>query len=520
MPASRRTATVLFLDIVGSTQVASELGDARFRELISRFNRIVTGRLRRHGGREEDRAGDGFFATFPEPAQAIRCACILSEDVRELGIEIRSGIHTGETERVDGKTQGIAVVIGSRVMSLAAAGEILVSSTTKELATGAGFSFEDFAAHELKGVPGTWQVWAVTGVDGSTRPDPMPAADAAERLRTFEAPRRRMDVRRRVWLAGVAVVIVVAAAALMMRGGEAGSPPPPAEPPAPGTLLEMDPATGRILSQISLRPLQEARTLRHTPHPLIVGQGGVWVIRRDQLIHVDPVDDDEEGRAAIGRGNPVSINIASGYDAIWLMTDRELLRVHPGTREVRSVTSVQRGPVLSWTTDVTTGAGYVWVGTSDGELLRFDPRTRHVDRAKDLSPIDAIAAGSGAVWTSDVLEGTVTRFDPETMKPAASLEIPGGADILALDGSDLWVLTQHAGLVTPIVGGQRGPQIRVGEDPTSLAVGLGAIWVGDEDGIIRRIDRETRQVEELSVEAPIRAISVDEDENTLWVDVR
>ncbi len=521
MPASRRTATVLFLDIVGSTQVASELGDARFRELISRFNRIVTGLLRRHGGREEDRAGDGFFATFPEPAQAIRCACALSDAIRELGIEIRSGIHTGETERVDGKTQGIAVVIGSRVMSLATAGEILVSSTTKELATGAGFSFEDFSAHELKGVPGTWQVWAVTGVDGSTRAGPLPAADAAERLRTLEVPRRKGDVRQRVWLAGiVAVGIVTIGATLLLRGDEAGTPPPRAEAPAPGALLEVDPASGRTLSEISVRPLQEARTVRHTAHPLVVGQGGVWVIRRDQLIHVDPVDDDEGGRAAIGRGNPISINIASGYDAIWLMTDRELLRVHPGTREVRSVASLQRGPVISWTTDVTIGAGYVWVGTSDGELLRFDPRTGRVNRTKDLSPIDAIAAGSGAVWTSDVLEGTVTRFDPETMEPADPLEIPGGADILELDGSDLWVLTQNAGLVTPILGGQRGPQIRVGEDPTSLAVGLGAIWVGDEDGIIRRIDRETRQVEELSVEAPIRAIGVDEEENTLWVDVR
>ena len=235
---------------------------------------------------------------------------------------------------------------------------------------------------------------------------------------------------------------------------------------------------------------------------------------------MDPVDGGEEGRAAIGRGNPVSINIASGYDAIWLMTDRELLRVHPGTREVRAVASLQRGPVISWTADVTIGAGYVWVGTSDGELLRFDPRTSDVARTKRLPPIDAIAAGSGVLWTSNVLEGTVTWFDPETMEPAGSVEIQGGADIMETDGSDLWVLTQSAGLVTPVFGGEKGAQIRVGDDPTSMAFGLGAIWVGDEDGIIRRIDRETRQVEELSVGAPIRAIGVNEEENTLWVDVR
>lgn len=243
------------------------------------------------------------------------------------------------------------------------------------------------------------------------------------------------------------------------------------------------------------------------------------MIRRDQLIHVDPVDDEEQGRVAIGRGNPVSITIASGFDAIWLMTDRELLRVHPGTREVRPVASLQRGSVVSWTTDVTVGAGYVWAGTSDGELSRFDPRTGGMARTNVSSSIDAIAAGAGAVWLSDLLEGTVTHLDPETMEPDGSLEIPDGADALAVDGPDLWVLSRATGLVTPFVAGQTRPQIRVGENPTSLAAGIGAIWVGDEDGIIRRIDRETRQIEELPLGVPIRDLAIDEEANTLWVDI-
>jgi class 3 adenylate cyclase/streptogramin lyase len=520
MPPSRRTATVLFLDVVGSTRIASDLGDARFRELISRFNRIVGAGLRRNGGREEDRAGDGFFATFAEPAQAITCACRLSEEVRELGIEIRIGIHTGETERVDGKTQGIAVVIGARAMSLAAAGDILVSNTTKELATGAGFSFEDFSAHELKGVPGVWQLWAVTGADGTPRPGPMLAADAAERLRAIDGRRPERGNRRRVVIAGLASAAVVAGglALLLPRGGETPGQQTQPTAPAPGTLIEIDPA-GHIVSEIPLRPLQLARTNRHTPHPLVVGQGGVWVIRRDQLIQVDPVDGEEAGRATTGRGNPNSINIASGYDAIWLMTDVELLRVNPATREVRHVASLHRGPALSWTTDVTVGAGYVWAATSDGELIRLDPHTGGVARAKVPTSIDAIAAGAGAVWMSDLLEGTVTRLDPETMEPDEPLEIPDGADALVVDGADLWILSRTAGLVTPFVDGQTRPQIRVGEDPTSLAAGIGAIWVGDKDGIIRRIDRETRQITEIPLDAPIRDLAVDEDANTLWVDI-
>lgn len=120
---------------------------------------------------------------------------------------------------------------------------------------------------------------------------------------------------------------------------------------------------------------------------------------------------------------------------------------------------------------------------------------------------------------SDLLEGTVTRLDPETMEPERSLEIPGGADAMVVCGLDLWILSRAAGFVTPIVAGQTRPQIRVGEDPTSLAAGMGAIWVGDEDGIIRRIDGETRQLQELSLGAPIRDLAVDEDASTLWVDI-
>lgn len=162
----RRTTTVLMLDVVGSTQVADELGDARTRDLFSRFDRVVRATLRRFGGREEDHAGDGFFVTFSEPDRAIRCAAALAEGVRALGIEIRCGIHTGQTGSQGGKASGIAVVIGAHVMALADTGVILVTSTARELVAGAGFAFAEPFVCELKGVPGTWQVSAVTSVDG------------------------------------------------------------------------------------------------------------------------------------------------------------------------------------------------------------------------------------------------------------------------------------------------------------------------------------------------------------------
>src|SRR5919106_3441696 len=204
----RRIATVLMLDVVGSTHVAAQLGDARYRELSSRFNRLVRAALKRFGGREEDHAGDGFFATFPQPDRAIRCAASLADEVRALGIEIRSGIHTGQTEDQAGKTHGIAVVIGARVMSLAGAGEILVTSTTKELVTGSGFGFEDLSAHELKGVPGSWQVFALTTLDDEPVAGPLPAAEAAERRRAITPLSERQRSRRPlVWTVVGAVVL-------------------------------------------------------------------------------------------------------------------------------------------------------------------------------------------------------------------------------------------------------------------------------------------------------------------------
>jgi class 3 adenylate cyclase len=520
MSPRRRTATVLFLDIVSSTRIASELGDARFRELLARFNRTVRTDLRRFGGREEDHAGDGFFATFDEPARAIGCASLLSEHVRELGIEIRSGIHTGETEQVDGKTQGIAVVIDARVMSLAGAGEVLVTSTTKELSTGSRFGFEDFSAHELKGVPGTWQVWAVRAVDGDPRPEPLPPGEAAERLRAIGAgPAGEGSPRRRIVIGVVVLAVVAVGIALLLPRREAESPPPESGAPRAGELLEISPS-GSVMSTLLVEPLQAEGTVRHTVHPLVVGQGGVWLIRRDQLIHIDPIDDEVRGRPQLGSGNPLSINVATGYDAIWLMTEVELFRVHPGNDEARVVLRLGEGTVQgAKNTDVAAGAGSIWIGSTDGFLIRIDRRTERVERADGLDPIDSLAASSDAVWTGDPLAGAVTRYEPDSLRPVETIHVPGGVDALAIAGDRVWVLSRSVGQVTEVADGRVRSPIRVGEDPTSIAAGLGAIWVGDEDGVIRRIDLETRRIDEILVGAGIRAIAVDEDRNSLWVDI-
>ena len=154
-------ATVLFTDIVGSTAKAVELGDTQWAALVGRHHALVRRQIDRFRGVELDTAGDGFFATFDGPIRAIRCASAIADSVPELGLAVRAGVHTGECERIGAKLGGLAVNIGARIAAQAATGEVLVSSTVKDLVIGSGIEFAQRGEHELKGVPGTWTLYAV-----------------------------------------------------------------------------------------------------------------------------------------------------------------------------------------------------------------------------------------------------------------------------------------------------------------------------------------------------------------------
>jgi class 3 adenylate cyclase len=154
--------TVLFTDIVASTERAADLGDRSWRELLAKHHALVRRELARFRGEERDTAGDGFFATFDGPARAIRAGQAIVESVRSLDLDVRAGLHTGECEMHEGKVAGIAVSLGARVASAAGPGEVLVSSTVKDLVAGSGIEFEDRGEHELKGVPGEWRLYAVS----------------------------------------------------------------------------------------------------------------------------------------------------------------------------------------------------------------------------------------------------------------------------------------------------------------------------------------------------------------------
>ena len=159
----RALATVLFTDIVGSTERAAGLGDRRWRDLLERHDALVRRQLDLHRGREVKTMGDGFLATFDRPTRAIRCACAIRDELPGIGIEVRAGIHTGEVELIGDDVGGMAVNIGARIGALADGGEVRVSSTVKELVVGSGLEFAERGAHTLKGAPGEWHLFAVEG---------------------------------------------------------------------------------------------------------------------------------------------------------------------------------------------------------------------------------------------------------------------------------------------------------------------------------------------------------------------
>ncbi|MDT4917267.1 MAG: hypothetical protein QOH89_1967 [Pseudonocardiales bacterium] len=163
--SDRVLATVLFTDLVDSTATASRLGDRQWRDLLDQHRRHVRRQLERFGGREVDTAGDGFFATFAGPAKAIRCGRAIIDDAASLDLQVRAGAHIGEVETLGDKVSGVAVHIGARVMARAAGGELLVSSTVKDIVAGSGISFADRGVTELKGVPGEWRLFLVTGLE-------------------------------------------------------------------------------------------------------------------------------------------------------------------------------------------------------------------------------------------------------------------------------------------------------------------------------------------------------------------
>ena len=216
-----RLAAVLFTDLVRSTETASELGDRRWRELLARHHRIIRAELRRHRGHEQDTAGDGFFASFDAPADAIRCAVACVAAVREVGVEIRAGVNFGQIEIVDGKPGGIVVHAGARIMGQGDAGQVIVSSAAHDVVPGASIGFEDLGERSLKGLATPVHLYVVTSLDGEPLVGPASEGDARSRREGVTAPSSGTGRR---WLSALAGVVALAIAAWVILDGRVDTP--------------------------------------------------------------------------------------------------------------------------------------------------------------------------------------------------------------------------------------------------------------------------------------------------------
>jgi streptogramin lyase len=530
---------VLFLDIVGSTTIASDLDDARWRELLGRFLRTVRAELHRHGGREEDTAGDGVFATFPQPEQGVQAAGAIVVAVQRLGIDVRCGLHFGECEVHDGKLVGLAVHIGARVMSLAGAAEILVTSTVKDLVTGSGIGFEDLSAHELKGVPGTWQIFAVRRFGSAPAPRPLTGAEAAERLAAVQVPSAVR--RRRPLIIGAAAVALTGASLFLLFGGFRGhphaaashrpsvSPNSPISPISPSPTLplalseavvKIDPETGRVVTT-SKSVLAGGFPLRW----LAFGEGAVWVsgpCSCTPVVRLDP-DTGDATRLGVGGGGQVTV----GDHQVWFAGTTgaghtgalAAFQVDPVSNQVigtiRLPDSIPFAPPR-----IAVGGGSVFV-TIQGLLFQGEPGH------SNLHPLDVPQGGSAdvvtafgqEVWVTDLLSGVIRQVDPNLGRIKRTITPPFAADAIAVGPAGLWVANTAGHLLFQVDEdtGDPGQPISVGAGPISVAVGTHAVWVANrDDHSLSLIDPLTGHVKRVPVPGSPVALAIDPRTDTVW----
>lgn len=506
----RTLATVFFTDMVGSTELAARLGDQRWRQLLATYHRVVGQAIRRGGGREVDSAGDGFFAVFDSPAGAIRTAAALTDELHRLGLEVRTGLHTGEVELMGGKVGGIAVHLGARVGGVAGPGEILLTSTVRDLVAGSDTRCVDRGTRTLKGIPGEWRIYAVE------RPDAVPLApDALEATAGQRARTRRARLMLPVGAAGGALV-AVAAAGTFIAARHGSSSPPATVTPGADTVAHLDASASAFITAV--------QTGGRQPTEVAVGGGAVWVLNYQSatLVRVDATTGALGGTSAVG-GPPTGV--AFGGGAVWITTEFGLtggvggsvIRFNPVTNGIDKVITVGDGvqavafgsqPEAVWATNqlentviridpatnavsatiqlghrpeaLAVGADGVWVGAADMTLLHINPATNTVVRTIQLRTVPTgVSVGDGAVWIASSSANSVTRVDPAS--DSAVLAIPvdtGPTGIAAADGA-VWVAASVAGIVDRIDPAINRviAQARVQGHPHGVAAAGPDVWV-------------------------------------------
>ncbi len=496
--------TVLFTDIVGSTQLAGQLGDKRWRVLLTRHNAALRRELKRHRGHEVDTAGDGFFATFSRPADAIRCASVARQAMRELGVEIRAGVHMGECEVIGKKVGGMTVHIGARTLGVAAPGEILVTGTVRDLVVGAGFEFAERGDHELKGVPGSWHLLAIAAIDGSPVPPLLDQLASAELRSQIKAPpllERRAG--RVAALSVIGVLVLGGILVLLVARGRGSHVPPPVD-----RLVRIDPETGKVVATLPLGG---------NPAGVATGAGAVWVVdaSNDLLLRVDPVSNRIVARITVGRHpSSVAVGGAVGQEAVWVTNelDDTVWKVDPASNMVTA--KLPAG--VDHPDGVIVGEGWVWVHTSvTNQVARFDPSTG--EPGGSFPMCCSLAVGYGSVWigSSSLLRMNVQDLSLQHdgydgVQPACGISIGESAVWVCGGGSILYDIDPSSDQIRSHIG--------VGHDPDGVVTGSDSVWLANSDGTLVWVRTATDSVAgTIQVGKDISGVAV--GAGALWVTV-
>ena len=516
--SGRGLGAVLFTDIVGSTTVAAEMGNSRWGELVSRHHRLIRREIRRFGGREQDTAGDGFFVAFERPVDAIRCAVAGANAVRELGIEIRAGVSFGQLEMVEGKAGGLIVNTAARVMSVAGPGEVLVPAATKDLLPGAGISFSDHGVHRLKGIEGEVRLFAVRDVDGVELAEPLGAEEAAERRRTIASATGR---RSGLVAGAIAAAVVAAVVGIWAVAGGGETPPTPSR-----FVVELEAGTGEERQRIPY-PRPGRPELARFATSMVAGQSAVWIedptAYAPTVLSVDPRHGEVRPVVVRSGSGSFTLSLATGFDAVWVSTD-QLIKINPATHDFRIALRIPLPVGGSGESSLALDRKQLWIGTAQGVLRRVDPGGTVTGQRTVTDSIQLVAASEDGVWVVDQLAGEVLRIDPVSLRVVADpIPFPGRLDTIAVMGDHVWVLDFGTGLLTRISIQEDRPvgQVSVPARATSLAAGLGAIWIAHADGTVTKVDPATVTASRFArLEGTARAIAVDLARKTVWVDMR
>jgi class 3 adenylate cyclase/streptogramin lyase len=482
----RVLVAVLFTDIVGSSAVLAELGDRRWRALLARHHAIVRALLRRYGGQEVDTAGDGFFAVFTDQEAAIRCACAITQQVRELGIEVRAGLTAGQVERSGRTYGGLAVHTGARIMAAAGAGQVLVSGVLRDLVGGAGIEFADLGDQSLKGIPDSVHLYAVRSVDGVERPAVLGAEEAARRRAAIEPPPViRRHPRLVMTMLALAIVALAAGAAYVTFSGKSVNV-------RPSSILELD-TNGKLVADM---PVSDDPT---GTAPLGVPKSQLWTYSyTNRAVTCLTVDRDSVAFSNLDsklggsiRTNVNTSGMAFARGFVWVAnTVDTVTRVDPATCSTAHPYRVPNGPSI-----VANVRGVPWVIAHDsGTIYTYNDRTDRLAPRwhEELLDPRAMRYGEGAVWVTDYGDNSVKKIDPTTGK-ARLIQLPQGTG------------------------------------PSGIAVAFGYVWTANlgagngqnSEESVTRIDPNTRTLTNIPIGGTTGDLSSDivesPDGRTLWV---